>query len=77
MLFSEIKCKDIINIRDCKRIGKVCDIEFDECKGCICKLIVSKGIHMFDFFKCEPELVICFRDIKQIGPDIILVDINV
>lgn len=76
MLFSEMKCKDIINIRDCKKIGKVCDVEFDECKGCVCKLIVSRGYHFMDLFRCEPELIICFSDIKQIGPDIILVDIN-
>ena len=35
MLFSELKCKDVINIRDCKKLGHVCDLEFDECSGCI------------------------------------------
>ena len=35
MLFSELKCKDVINIRDCKKLGHVCDLEFDEHDGCI------------------------------------------
>ena len=48
MLFSELKCKDVINIRDCKKLGHV----------------------------CEPNIVIPYKDIRQIGPDIILVDIN-
>ena len=39
MLFSEFKCKEVINIKDCKRLGFVCDIEFD-CKcGYITELI--------------------------------------
>ncbi len=40
MLFSELKCKDVINVRDCKKLGHVCDLEFDECSGCICKIMV-------------------------------------
>ena len=63
MLFSELKCKDVINVRDCKKLGHVCDLEFDECSGCICKIMV-------------PNIVIPYKDIRQIGPDIILVDIN-
>jgi len=76
MLFSELKCKDVINIRDCKKIGKVCDFEFDECKGCICKITVAGGNKCLSFLRCDPDIIIPYRDIKQIGPDIILVDIN-
>ena len=43
MLFSELKCKDVINVRDCKKLGHVCDLEFDECSGCICKIMVPGG----------------------------------
>lgn len=75
MLFSELKCKEVINIRDCKRLGKVCDFEFDHCTGCINKLIVP-ACGCFCFFKNEPDIVICYNQIKQIGPDIILVDIH-
>lgn len=77
MLFSELKCKDVINIRDCKKLGCVCDIEFDECSGCICKIIVPGGNKICNFLRCERGLVIPYKDIRQIGPDIILVDVNV
>ncbi len=76
MLFSEFKCKDVINIRDCKKLGKVCDLEFDHCTGCICKIMVPGANKCFSFLRCEPEISIPFKDIRQIGPDIILVDIN-
>ncbi len=76
MLFSEFKCKDVINIRDCKKLGRVCNVEFDPCSGCICKIMVPGESKLFSFLRCEPEITIPFKDIRQIGPDIILVDIK-
>lgn len=76
ILFSELKHKEVINIRDCKCLGRVVDLEFDECSGCICKLIVGDNAKLFCLFKNEESIIIHFKDIKQIGPDIILVDIN-
>ena len=58
MRFCEFRKKEVISIKDCKRLGHVCDMEFDECKGCIQKIMVPG-------YCC----------IRQIGPDIILVDI--
>ncbi len=76
MLFSELKSKDVINIRDCKKLGRVSDIEFDHCSGCIIKIYIPAGGKMSCFFPTEPDYVICYHEIKQIGPDIILVDVK-
>lgn len=76
MLFSEFRRKEVINIRDCRSLGRVCDLEIDECSGCICKLIVNESCKWFCLFSCDKEVIIPYKDIKQIGPDIILVDIN-
>ena len=76
MLYSEFKTKEGINIKDCKRLGRVTDFEFDECSGQICKIIVAGGSGFFDWFKCEPDYTIPYHDIKQVGPDIILVDVK-
>ena len=75
MLFSELKCKSVINIRDCKCLGKIGDLEFDERTGCIHKVIIPKNGGLCSLFKAESDYVIPYCDIKQIGPDIILVDI--
>ena len=75
MLFFFLLCKEVINLRDCKQLGRVADLEFDERNGCIHKLLVPRGNKWENFFKCQEDYVICYRDIKQIGPDIILVDI--
>ena len=75
MLYSELKCKDVINTRDCKKLGRVCDLEFDPCSGCISKIMVPGCNKILNFLNCEPNIVIPFKNICQIGPDIILVDI--
>lgn len=75
MLVSELKSKEVISIKDCRKLGHVCDLEFDECSGCVKKIIVPGGCHMFRLFQEEPSISIPFSHIRQIGPDIILVDI--
>lgn len=75
MLVSEFKAKEVISIKDCRKLGHVIDLEFDECNGCILKIIVPGCCKWFNFFKEEPVINIPYKCIKQIGPDIILVDI--
>lgn len=73
--FSEFRKKEVISIRECKRLGHVCDIEFDECKGCIIKIMVPSCSGIWGKLTDDTAIVIPFHCIKQIGPDLILVDI--
>ena len=74
MLFSELKCKDVINIKDCKCLGRICDLEFDECNGHIHAFKVGSKNRFNALFYGEPDIEIPFRDIVRIGPDIVLVE---
>ena len=76
MRLCEFSRKEVINASDCRCLGNVCDLEFDECSGCICKIMVPGCNQWLSFLRCEPNIVIPYKDIRQIGPDIILVDIN-
>ncbi len=73
MLFSELKCKEVINCRNCARLGHVLDLELDDC-GCIAKLFVGSKARFMHVLTGESEYVIGFQQIRQIGSDIILVD---
>ncbi|MBR6770808.1 MAG: YlmC/YmxH family sporulation protein [Lachnospiraceae bacterium] len=75
MPFSELKCKSVINLKDGKCLGKIGDLEFDECSGQICKLIIPSSNKLCCFLGGEPEFVIPVKNIRKIGPDIIIVDI--
>ncbi|MCD7807606.1 MAG: YlmC/YmxH family sporulation protein [Lachnospiraceae bacterium] len=74
MLFSELKNKEVIDIKDCKKLGKIQDLEFDPRTGCVRKFFVPCGSKCSFFFSPEPDYVLDFNEICQIGPDIILVD---
>lgn len=75
MHFSDLCEKEVISICDCRKLGHVKDLEFDACNGCICKIIVRQSFCFCGLFNNSDEIVIPFKDIKQIGPDIILVNI--
>lgn len=76
MRICDLRQKEVINIRDCQRLGYVADIEFDVCTGCICQLIVPGPAKFCGFFGREIEYTIGWRCVKQIGDDVILVDID-
>ena len=78
MLYSDYRKKEVINQRHCRNKGNVVDMEFDECRGRIKKIYEADRpcfCSFFSFFPGETEMEICFKDIRQIGPDIILVDV--
>lgn len=68
--------KEIINIKDGKRFGFIADIDIDEKNGRIKKIIVPGNGKIFGVFGTETEYCIAWSDIKQIGDDIILVDVD-
>lgn len=75
MTFLDLKQKEVINCKDCKRIGCVADIEFDPCTGQICALIVLTPVSLFSCFGKSEKYYIKFCDVVRFGPDIILVDV--
>lgn len=76
MRIFDLKKKEVINICDCRRIGFVGDVEFDEKTGCITHLIIPGPGCLCGIFGREKEFVIPFCDVRQIGTDIILVEVK-
>ena len=59
MTFCELREKDVINIRDCRRLGHVCDLELDPKNGCILALTASSGEETLKLWREEhPDLII-------------------
>lgn len=76
MRICDLKQKEVINQCDCKRLGFVSDVEIDICTGCILALIVP-GIPRFcGMFGRDSEYIIPFKCVKQIGEEIILIQVN-
>jgi YlmC/YmxH family sporulation protein len=76
MKLSELSKKDIINIKDGKRIGKIVDVEFDINNGYMIKFIIESTNVIKSIFSNSEELTIKFSQIKKLGEDVILIDIS-
>lgn len=77
MRFSEFSKKEVVNISDCKCLGCVCDLIFDECNGKIKAIIIKGPAKWFHYIGCDSEYIINWDKIVRIGPDVILVDVCV
>ncbi len=75
MRFCDLREKDVVNRCDCKRLGRICDLVFDEKRGCISSIIVPGPLRVCGLFGADQEYLIPWERICQIGPDIILVEI--
>ncbi len=75
MTFVELKQKEVINCKDCMRIGCVADIDFDSESGQICGFIVPVSTGFWSGFGRTTRYYIKYCDVVRIGPDIMLVDV--
>ena len=69
------KQKEVININDGKRMGYVQDVEADFDSGEITAIVVHGNGKPFSFTS-KKDTVIPWNNIKRIGEDIILVEIE-
>ena len=70
----DFKWKEVINIKDGKRLGFVQDVTADFKTGTISEIIVPGNTKIFNIFSSGNELVIPWSSITTIGDDVILVD---
>ena len=70
---TDLKDKEVINLKDGYKMGYVNDIEFDSLTGNIISLIVYGKTKFFGLFGKEQDIIIKWEDIEVIGDDTILV----
>ena len=72
--FTDLHCKEVICIRDGRRLGFVTDARVELPEGRICALIVPCACRLPGLWNRREDFVIPWSCIRRIGPDIILVD---
>ena len=70
---SELRCKEIINVRDGSRLGYLGDVEVDLESGKVLSLIVPGRRRLFGLLGREPDAVFPWESVERFGADIILV----
>ncbi len=71
--FSGLRSKEIVNLYDGKRLGRIVDISFDKDSGRVLGFIVP-GLKKF--LKKVEDIFIPLELIKKIGEDVILVKLS-
>lgn len=74
MRLSDLQHKDVINMKDGKKIGNIIDINI-ELDGKMQGLIVEKSKFFVSMFSNKDEIEIKWSQIEKIGEDVILVNI--
>lgn len=74
-LFSELRNKEIIDLKSGLRLGYVCDADLDICTGKICSLIAPGAGRAGGLLGRDDDYVIPWDSINRIGDDIILVEL--
>lgn len=76
MCFSELRMKEVINICDGRRLGKPIDMVFSQ-GACVEAIVVPGQYSVKNMVKGFREgVVISWNQIKRIGDDVILVEID-
>lgn len=76
MRFCDLRQLEVINARDCTRLGFVSDLIFDKCTGQICDIIVPGPSKFCGCIGREADFIIPFCKIQCIGHDVILVNFH-
>ena len=72
--FSELRYKEVIDVRTGFRLGYVCDVEFDDSEGRLISLITPGRAKLFGLLGREDDYVVPWDCIVKIGCDIVLVE---
>lgn len=72
MHLSDLQTKEIINLHDGKKLGKIIDVEINNNQ--IINLIIEKKRFFFNIFKKNDNMLVNWKMIKKIGEDVILVN---
>ena len=73
--FLELRCKEVVNVVDGKKLGHIVDIVFDLASGQISGLVVPGDKNFWNVFKSGGEIFVPYQQICKIGDDTILVEL--
>ena len=71
--FTELRSKEVVNVTDGRKLGRVCDVVFTYPEGRTLGIVVSGG-KGFSFTRSELYIELCH--IEKIGDDVILVNVH-
>lgn len=76
MLLGDLQSKDVVNVVDGSKLGKIADIEIDASTGKIISIIVQPFTRMLNLFSANNSVIIPWNQIVKIGGEVVIVNYN-
>lgn len=76
MTIRELSEKDVIQIKTGENLGRVDDVVFDPETAQLQSAILHGRKHLFGLFGYDEDLVLPWESLKNIGVDVIMVDVD-
>ena len=73
--FLELRCKELVNVVDGRRLGHIVDVVFNLENGCMLGVVVPGEKNFWNVFKGGMELFIGISQIVKVGEDAVLVEL--
>lgn len=73
--FLELRCKEVVNVVDGRRLGHIVDVVFNLQTGCLSGMVVPGDKNFWNVFKNSMELFIPLSQIVKVGEDTVLVEL--
>jgi YlmC/YmxH family sporulation protein len=73
---SELRQKEVINLRNGRRLGLIVDLELDLEAGAVRGLVLPGSGRILGFLGREQDVVVPWDQVERIGVDVILVQVG-
>ena len=73
--FCDLRCKEVVNVIDGRRLGRIIDMVIEERRGRVLGIVVPNPKRSFSLFKPFEDIFIPYHNICKIGADVILVEL--
>jgi len=74
MLLGDLQSKDVINVVDGSKLGRISNMEIDPNEGKIISVTVQSNTRLANFFSGNNNAVIPWNQIVKIGGEVVIVN---
>ncbi len=73
--FIELRCKEVVNVLDGRKLGHICDVVFDLGSARVLGFVLPGEKKGWNFLRSGEQIFLPFNCIVKIGEDAILVEL--
>lgn len=76
MLLGDLQSKDVVNVVDGSKLGRITNLEIDPTSGKIISITVQSNTRLANFFSGSSNAIIPWNQIVKIGGEVVIVNYN-